>query len=945
MSGIRERGRSATMELRLLGPMRLVAGGRPVELGPAQRRTVLAALAVDAGRPVPVDTLVDRLWDDEPPAGAHATVYAHVSHLRRMLGQAQAVDGGGPRAAVVRRTDGYVWDVDPEVVDLHRFERLVATARELPTAERADRLARALALWHGTPLGGLAGPWVARVRQRMVHQRLDAAVAWADAELRLRRPDTVIGVLRPLVTDHPLAEHLVVALMRALAGAGRYAEALDCYAASRQRLIEELGVEPGPELRRLHERLLRDDHEWSAPTTTSVRPAVPAQLPADVPGFTGQAALLGALDALLAGPGGAEPGTVVISAVSGMAGVGKTALAVHWARRIRDRFPDGQLYVNLRGFDTADTPVAPAQAIRGFLDALGVAPAEIPADPQAQAGLYRSLVADRRLLVLLDNARDTEQVIPLLPGGSGSLIVVTSRDRLSGLLARHAAHPVTVEPLTTEEARRMLAHRLGAERVAAEPAAVARIIDACGRLPLALAVAAARAAAQPAFPLTALAEELHDLRGRLDALTGGDSSSDLRAVFAASYRALSPPAAEAFRSLGVHFGPDIGLPAAASLLGVTREQARPVLAELTRAHLLTERSPSRYTLHDLLYAYATELAATDEAERRAARRRILEHYLYTAHPASLTLYRFRDPIPELPPARPRVSPEEFADDRTAAMAWFRSEHRTLVAAVTHAAAGGLDTLAWQLAWAQAVYLDLQGYWDDLTGTMHTALDAARRSGDRLGQATASSHLARTLTRQGRPEDALTHHQQALELFAQLGRRTSEARIHLSIGIALEGLGRYEDGLNHYRQALAHYRESGQRKGEAYALNNIGYNLALLGRHHEALTHFRQALELYRQVEDQDGEAALWDSMGYTHRQLGDLDQAADCYRQAAALRRAVGDRYREASALSHLGDIHHQAGDVEAARQAWQEALSIFTPVHQHRAAEVQSRLDDLHRP
>ncbi len=443
------------------------------------------------------------------------------------------------------------------------------------------------------------------------------------------------------------------------------------------------------------------------------RLAIPAQLPPDVSTFTGRDHHLAVLHKLL--PSREDPGdthhtttAVVISAIDGTAGVGKTALAVHWAHQIRDRFPDGQLYVNMRGFDPGSQSMDPATAVRGFLDALDVPPQRIPTDLDAQAALYRSLLVGRRVLIVADNARDTAQVRPLLPGAPGCLVLVTSRNQLTSLIAAHAAHPLTLDLLTPDEAQQLLAHRLGTDRVAAEPHAVDEIITACARLPLALALVAAHAAVRPQTPLHTLAEQLRDTQHRWHILTGDDPTTDVQAVFSWSYQALTPPAAQLFRLLGLHPGPDIGVPAAASLTALPVDEARSLLDQLARANLLTEHSPGRYSLHDLLRAYATQMARTTDTdgERHAATHRILDHYLHTAYTADRLLIPGRDSIILAPP-QPDANPQHLTD-HAQALAWFTAEHPVLLAAVDHAAATSFDTHTGQLAWALWTFLDRRG---------------------------------------------------------------------------------------------------------------------------------------------------------------------------------------------------------------------------------------------
>jgi tetratricopeptide (TPR) repeat protein len=668
----------------------------------------------------------------------------------------------------------------------------------------------------------------------------------------------------------------------------------------------------------------------------------PAQLPADVPGFTGRRRELATLDATAATAGG-QPTAMVVSTVSGPAGVGKTALAVHWAHRAADRFPDGQLYVDLRGFDPGGRSVAPADAVRGFLDALGVTAERIPPSLDAQAALYRSVLAGRRVLVVLDNARDAEQVRPLLPGTPTALVLVTSRHQLTPLVAAAGAHPLTLDVFTAEEAHQLLAHRLGPDRLAAEPADAGQVIAACARLPLALVIAAARAQ-QSGFPLAALAAELAGAGGRLDALDAGDPATQVRAVFSWSYTALSLPAAALFRLLGLHPGPDTSAAAAASLAGHPPPDVRPLLAELTRANLLIEHVPGRYTFHDLLRAYATDLTHGHDPDhiRQAAVGRLLDHYLHTAVAADRILHPTRDPIPLAlaPPATGTTA--EHPADLQEAMAWLDAEHHALLATLRHAAAAGLDTRTWQLAWACDTFLDRQGHWHDLTAVWQVTLDAAGRLGDPAARAYAHHNLAWVHSRLGRYADADTQHRRALDLFVDAGDRIGQAHSHLCLAGQWERQDRPDQALDHSRQALDLYRAAGHRRGQANALNSAGWDHALLGNHTQALAHCEQALTLLRQLGDRYGEAHTWDSLGYIHHHLDHHTRAADCYQRALDLYRDIGDRYYEADTLTHLGDTQHAAGNPDAARTAWQQALKVLTDLDHPDADTVHTRLNSL---
>ena len=667
-------------------------------------------------------------------------------------------------------------------------------------------------------------------------------------------------------------------------------------------------------------------------------PAVPHQLPPPVRHFAGRAAELAALSALA--DEAVSSDAVVVAAVRGTAGVGKTALALYWAHRVSDRFPDGQLYVNLRGFDPAGTPLDAAEALRAFLDAFDVAHERIPAGLDAQAALYRSLLAGRRVLVVLDNARGAEQVLPLLPGSPGCLVVITSRDPLSGLVARYGAQSIAVDLPSVPEAGEMLTRRLGRERTAAEAEAVQEIIRGCARLPLALAIVAARAAARPRFPLRELAEELHDSRRRLDVLTADDTETNIRAVFSWSYQALSPAAARLFRLLGLHFGPCVSAPAAASLAGLPPGRVRPLVDELVRAHLLDESSPGRYVLHDLLGVYASEQAhSIDSAsERRAAIRRALDHYLHSTHRAAQLINPLRDPI-ALDRPDPAVTPELPAD-HDQAMAWFGAERRVLLAAVNHATAAGLDVYTGQLAWTLADFLHRGGHWREFAATQRAALSAARRRFDLPAQTVAHRLLARAWTQLGRYDDAHTHLATAIDVARGTGDLALLAHAHHSRAVVWERQGRHADALEQSLRALDLFRAAGHRRGQADALNAVGWYRAQLGHPAQALTECRQALEIYERLDDLDGQADAWDSLGYIHHRLGDYTSATACYECALDLYRGLGNRYQEASTLVRLGDNHRADADFRSAHDAWQRALAVFESLGHPDADAISARLD-----
>jgi transcriptional regulator with XRE-family HTH domain/tetratricopeptide (TPR) repeat protein len=660
------------------------------------------------------------------------------------------------------------------------------------------------------------------------------------------------------------------------------------------------------------------------------RPAgavTPAQLPPDVNGFTGRRDELARLDALV--PPRHQSTALTVVAIWGSAGVGKTALAVHWLHLVRDRFPDGQLFVDLRGFDPTTGPKPAAEAVRELLEALEVAPERIPAGLDAQVTLYRSLIADRRMAILLDNAHDANHIRPLLPAAAGSLVVVTSRTKLVGVVAAVGAHPVMLDLLSAGQARALLGARLGSTRLGADEAAVDDIVARSAGLPLALTIIAARAATDPDRPLAAVAAELADADRVLDTLSTGDSDIDVRAAFAVSYQHLAPTAARLFRMRALVAGPDLSAAAAAGLAGVAPRETAAALDELTRAHLFTQHAGDRYRCHDLLRAYAAELnrAIDADADRQHARRRLVDHLLHTAHAADGFLDPHQESVP-LPPPLPGVLPESPAD-RAAAERWFAAEHQVLVAAVEMAARAGLTEHAWQLAWAITTSLNQRGRWHDLAEVHRTALASARAAGDLQGQAYAHRGLGMARSRLGDFTSATADFACALELETRLGNAERQARIHHNLGQLLGRHGRPREAFAHFSQALDRYREVDDSSGwQARTLNAMGFCHALLDEHHAALDRCHEALALLQRTGDRTGEAATWDSLGFIHLHLGDHHRSVACYHRALDLMLALGYRGLMAETYERLGDTHRAAGDLDAARHAWQHAKALLTELN-----------------
>jgi DNA-binding SARP family transcriptional activator/tetratricopeptide (TPR) repeat protein len=906
------------MEFGLLGPLVVRSAGSELQVPQGNQRLLLAALLMDANRVVPVDEIAETLWGTTPPASAPVTIRNYVRRLRQSLG------GAGPDL-IAAHQHGYLIKITDDELDVLRFENLLSASRaaaQLGSWDKAAAMARdALWLWRGEPLADIRCYTLAqRERPRLAELRLQALETRMEADLRLGRHTQVLPELQQLADGHPQREYLQTLLTLA-----------------RDRPSHASAGQPNPAAATSGSGPGAAGNGAGAATGAGHR--VPRLLPAPVARLTGRDGELDDLDRILNEADADSPGTVTIAAISGTAGVGKTALAVCWAHQVADRFRDGQLYANLRGFGPSGSPAAPAEVILGFLDALGIAPQRIPRGPVAQAELYRSALAGRRMLIVLDNARDEEQVRPLIPAIPGSLVLVTSRSEMAGLAVANGARLLRLDVLATAEATQMLTGRLGTARAAAEPDAVLEIAGLCSYLPLALAVAAARAAVRPRFPLAALAAELRDSRGRLDALDAGDAAASVRAVFSWSCRRLSPAGRRMFGLLGLHPGPDISASAAASLVGTSEPEARRLLAELTRAHLVTEHLPGRYTFHDLLRAYATSQAqaTSNRAELDAAVGRVLDHYLHTAACAAGLLNQALEPVVL---ARPRggVVPEQPADYGQA-LAWFEQEHQVLLAAVALATQSGLDTHAWQLPWAMALFLQIRGHIQEWAATQRIALSAATRLADPAAQALSGRCLAMACDDLGDHDQALGHYTSSLALYQRLGNHFGEAKVQHSLSVLAERQGRYADALGHAEQALRLYQAAGTKAGEAIALNTAGWCHGLLGDYQQARAFCRQALNLSSELGYNWLEGLAWDSLGYAEYHLGDVAEAVACYQRALSFHRESGDRSNEADSLTHLGDTHHAVGDLAQAQEAWHQALAIFDGLGLPDADEVRAKL------
>jgi phosphoglycerate dehydrogenase-like enzyme/DNA-binding SARP family transcriptional activator/tetratricopeptide (TPR) repeat protein len=974
-----EKGSAVPLRVGVLGPVTVWRDGREVMAGQPRQLAVLGVLASRANQVVSRSELVDAVWGDQPPASVESGIYTYIAGLRRVLDPDRS--RRAPGQVLVSSGGGYLLRLGTGGLDAGQFEECLGRSRELRAAGDTGGAARvvdeALELWRGQAFAGVPGPFAEAERVRLAELRTTAAVERADLMLTRGQATVAVAELTALVAEHPLRERARGLLMIALYRCGRQAEALHAFYEARKRLAEDLGIDPGTELARIHQQVLAMDPALDEPSPAHVpapaslpRPAAgpaavsspaaspvpspspasaepapsPAQLPSEPASFIGRTAELDWLHALLPGASpkrGKGPQASSVALITGTAGVGKSTLAIRFARQAGPLFPDGQLYVNLRGFDPASAPMQPGTALQWFFDALGVPAVNVPPALEAQSALLRTLLDGKRMLLLLDNAHDADQVRPLLPGSPGCMVLVTSRSQLTGLVVE-GARPVPLDVLDGREAAELVASRLGAARAAAESAAVAAIVEHSAGLPLALSVTCARAVARPSLRLADLAAELADARSRLDALQTGEATTDLRAVFSWSANKLSDQAARMFRLLGLHHGPDISAAAAASLAAVTLAEARTALAELTRASLLTEDVAGRFGCHDLLRAYAAELAAgtLDAVECDWARRRVLDHYLRTAHAAVARLYPARGQV-QLPGWLVGVSAEEFAGAQAydAAIAWFGAEHRVLRNVIEQAADQRYDEYCWKLAWCWAPLLYRRGRVHEVLAVLRTAVLAAGRLGDRDALARVHSELGNVSGRLGDYTASDEHLRQALALFSDLGDRASVGEVRDGLATLLTQQDRWDEALDHAVEALRLRRALADAAAVAYSENTVGWILAHLGQPDAALWYCRRALGMHTEAGSRTGAADTLDSIGYAYGELADYPQSIAHYERALEMYRVLGDPHGEATCLLHLGDAQHSSGRPEAARHSWEQVLALLGQVPGADTSEASARL------
>ncbi|WUH90253.1 tetratricopeptide repeat protein [Streptomyces sp. NBC_00433] len=904
------------VRFRLLSGVEAQVGGVPVDLGHPRQRAVLGVLLVEANRLVSTDQLLDRVWGEHCPKRGRETVYNYLSRLRAALRAA------GDDVLLDRRSGGYVLAVDDQAVDLHQFRRLVTQARAVRNDQQAFELfERALALWRSEPLSGLDTPWVTGLRVTLDNERLAAELDHADRALRCGRHAELLPSLSARATQYPWDERVAGQIMLALYRSGRQAEALDAYAGTRRRLADELGITPSAQLSALHQSILKADPALAAPSATgpaALRTVIPAQLPASVADFTGRAEAGRVLGEQLA-EASLDGNAVVLSAVVGIGGVGKTTLAVYVAHAVRQDFPDGQLYVDLQGTDPR--PADPEAVLASFLRALGIPSAAIPESLAERAALYRSTLNGRRVLALLDNAYDAAQIRQLLPGAPGCAALVTSRARMTGLAG---ARMVDLEVMSPEEALLLFTKIVGEQRVRSDRRAALDVVGACGFLPLAIRIAAARLAARRAWTVSVLADKLADHRGRLDELRAGDLA--VEATFALGYGHVSPTQARAFRLLSLPDVPDSSLDAAAAVLDLGPGAAEELLESLVDISLIESAAPARYRFHDLLRLYARERAEDDETPeaRCQALSRLLDFYLASA------AHAFELEIPGdgvlafvAPTSRPGLS---FTTGEEA-LEWLLSEARGLISAA-HQAAGNSDRdtvrQAVDLLFVIHEHLELGAFAGHYEQAVRALVCAAQKRSDTLAEARARLLCAELLYMQSRfpesDEEAQHSHTAALA-----------AKDPLAVGHATNVRGlvaykdrRYQDGAEFMATALKAFRTYGIRHGESAALCNLSRAQLNLGDPDTAVATCRQALAIHRELGTSLRLGNVLYALSIALTSAGHLDQALTCLAQALEIFRETRQQFWEGMALYRFGEVHMKAGRIQLAASYIEQALVIL---------------------
>lgn len=961
------------MEFRVLGPLTVITGNLQIPLGGPRRRIMLATLLLNVGRVVSTDRLSAAIWGQNPPATARNQVAICVSGLRREFAAA-----GVAHDPIVTVSSGYLLRLaDDDRFDVKQVEEALRQARTARTAgdleKASEQLSSALAVWRGDPLTGVEGELVRAESERLGEWRLAILEEYFEVELELSHDLQIVGELAALVAEYPLRERLRGLLMLAQSRAGRRAEALATYQEGYRLSIERLGLEPGAELAGLNEAILRGETgqrqgrlvmEQAAPEAA---PAVPAQLPPDVTGFVARDAEIGRLDALLDRK--SQAGQPFIAVITGMGGVGKSGLAVHWSHRVAPRFPDGQLFVDLNGYSETGPPVSPFDVLDTLLRALNVTRQHPLTTLEERAALFRTVLAGRRLLLVLDNARDSSQVRPLLPGAPGCAVIVTSRDQLAGLITLEGATPLRLDVLPPDQGVDVLACIAGEQRVHADPEGARQLSELCGGLVLALRVAAARLAVRPSWTSADLVARLTDESRRLDELSQGEV--DLRTKFILSYRDLSPRAAIMFRRLALldvaEFGPWLG----AALLEMDPERAQDLIEQLVDAQLLELSQPwpggqARYRFHDLLRLYARERALIEESEqeRNAALRRALGCWLALAEAAHARLLGGDYAVLHGPAERRRLPFAVIDRMMPDPIEWFEAERPHLLAAIGQAAALGFSALCWDLTMTSATFFEVRGYYDDWRSAHELALAAARRDGDVRGEAAMTYGLGSLeLFRQryddadgllrkavrmfeeqgeehghalalrnlalldriaGRFDLALERYAQAGEMLRALGDHAAGAHVMASTAQVLLERGAYGEAEPLLRAAVSTFEEIGYQRGLAQALYRFGEVLLLTQRVDAARQTLEKALETVRELRDVVGESYVLRVLGETYAQQGRTDAAESALLTSRQIAQRVGEQFVVGGTSLALGNLYFGTGNATSARNNLTLASKVF---------------------
>jgi len=908
-------------ECRVLGAVEIWVDGHRIDIGHARQRSVLAILLVAANQQVSIHELIARVWGERAPRAARNVVHGYIARLRRALSL------HGADVEIVTRQSGYVAEVAASAVDLHRFRDLIARAHKTTDDDTAAGLySEALRLWNGRPFADVPGLWLEQLTARLDNERLAAATDWADTELRRGGHIQLLPHLQDLAATYPLDERIAAQLILALYRSGHKAKAVGHYHRIMRRLTDELGVDPGPSLQRLHQQILRDSSDLQ--TTVFPKPhqgPLPAQLPHDVRGFTGRDSDLAALHKLVSAANDAAVTTCVIS---GPAGVGKTALAVHFGHQVAGRFPDGQIYIDLYGFHPHRPALERDEALGQLLRALGVDPQRIPTDIDAQTALYRSLTASRRLLIVLDNAATADQVRSLLPGSAACLVLITSRNRMPGLVVRDEAYSISLAVLNSDDAHALLAGAVGRDRIDAEPDAADKLAGLCGYLPLALRVAAARLSMYRHYTLADLADQLAVERDRLDLLAvDDDETGAIRSAFSWSYSALDPEAARVFRLLGLHAGPDFSVAAVAALTATTCEEAHTVLGLLISRNLLDQTARDRYRLHDLMRLYAAELASADKFNRDGAEAvaRLMQWYLHTADAAGSVLLPNMRRVPIDPP-EDMCRPLEFETPKEA-LAWCETEITNLVAITEHAVEIQEDVVAWKIPMVLWAFFTIRKRWNQWVTTTQIGLTAARRSKDQRGEAHMLTSLAYAYHDLQRFDDAIDLYKRALAAWAAIDDSWGRAATLTLFGNAHHDLQRFDAAIDSFKRARELFMEVNDRWGHGWTLHNLARSYLGLRRFDEAVDHCQLSLRLFREINDRWGQSWTLYQLGTGCWRLRRVDEAIRYYHEAITICQQIGNRQAQGFALTSLANACRHSRRLEEAFDHSRRALSLFREI------------------